>query len=273
MKSPAFQVYVNDFLGSAKVGMMSTEEIGAYWLLLFLEWQEIGFVYNEQQLSRWCRLTPSRFRKAWVALKPCFVEIDGRLYNPRLQKEREKQEAWRDKSAKGGKRSGEARSKGGSQMVQPTPQPNGNTPLQLPLQSPVTTKKKRGKASPEEPSGLDLLSQPDADRAWKKWGECFGAMDRWLFRKELLKAYQPGLPVYTSDEIVDGIQAAHDWFVEQDDKEQSFFTLGVFVRQLGSKWVRFGKMDTTSGGELTERGMWAGSKAIRENARQSRVFA
>ena len=38
MKSPAFQFYVNDFLGSAKVGMMSTEEIGAYLLLLLLDW-------------------------------------------------------------------------------------------------------------------------------------------------------------------------------------------------------------------------------------------
>lgn len=138
MKSPAFQVYVNDFLGSAKVGMMSTEEIGAYWLLLCLEWQEDGFVYNESHLSRWCRLTPARFRKAWATIGPCFVQIDGRLFSPRLQREREKQQAWREKSAKGGRRSGQARAKGGSemvgQMVEPTPQPNGNTPLPLPLQ-------------------------------------------------------------------------------------------------------------------------------------------
>lgn len=272
---------MNDFLGSAKVGMMSTEEIGAYWLLLFLEWQEVGFVYNEHQLARWCRLTPARFRKAWATISPCFVESDGRLVSPRLEKERAKQQEWRDKSSKGGQTSARARwgeegkggGKGGYEMVvtkpQPTPQPNGNTPLLLPLPSP---KKKRGTASPGGPAGLELLPQADCDTLWRKWGEYFGAYDRWLFRKDLLKAFQPGMPVFAVSEILNAMEAAQEWWIEQDDREQGFFTFPKFVQQLSGRWVRFGRMDRTEGGVMTERGAWAGSKVIRESSRSQRAL-
>lgn len=183
-ESPAFQIYPNDFLGSAKVGMMSTEEIGAYWLLLLLDWQEGGFVFEERSLSRWCKLTLARFRKAWEAIRPCFVERDGRLFNPRLEKEREKQAEWRRKSSEGGKKSAETRwgqpskggGKGGYEMVVTNgvtnEQPIGNTPLPLP--SPVTAEttttqngtekappEKRIPAVPKPKSGHRLTPTPE----------------------------------------------------------------------------------------------------------------
>lgn len=136
-KSPAFQMYVNDFLGSAKVGMMSTEEIGAYLLLLFLDFQEKGFVYDSRRLAKWCRLPRRRFEKAWDAIKPCFVEREGRMYNPRLELERVKQAEWREKSSKGGLASAESRGKGGSTLVEPNRQPPANTPSPSP--SPTNT--------------------------------------------------------------------------------------------------------------------------------------
>ena len=51
-KSPAFQFYPDDFLGSGKVGTMTTDEVGAYTLLLCLEWNETGFVFDEEELRR-----------------------------------------------------------------------------------------------------------------------------------------------------------------------------------------------------------------------------
>jgi uncharacterized protein YdaU (DUF1376 family) len=129
-KSPAFQFYPDDFLGSGKVGTMTTDEVGAYTLLLCLEWNETGFVYDEEELARWCRLSRAKFRKAWTRVSRCFVERDGRLFNPRLDAEREKQAIWREKSRKGGLTSGQHRSKpnvnGGSTVVQPPLEPNGN---------------------------------------------------------------------------------------------------------------------------------------------------
>jgi uncharacterized protein YdaU (DUF1376 family) len=126
VKSPAFQFYPDDFLGSGKVGTMTTEEVGAYALLLCLEWNETGFVYDEEELSRWCRMSRLRFRKAWARVSRCFVPRDGRLFNPRLDAEREKQAVWREKSRKGGITSGQHRAKGGSTVVQPPLEPNAN---------------------------------------------------------------------------------------------------------------------------------------------------
>jgi len=139
-KSPAFQFYPDEFIGSGKVGTMTVEEIGAYTLLLCLEWSETGFVYDEEELSRWCRLSPARFRKAWVRISRCFVERDGRLYNPRLDAEREKQRVWREKSAKGGRTSAEHRRKGGSTVVEPDRVPKGNTLDSVSVSNSVTTK-------------------------------------------------------------------------------------------------------------------------------------
>lgn len=119
----------------------------------------------------------------------------------------------------------------------------------------------------------EVLPKADCDRAFRKWGECFGAYDYGRFRKELLVAYQPGLPIFTGEELENAIQAAQEWWIEQDDREQGFFTFDKFVKQLAGKWVPFGKMPLTKSGEITERGSWAGSKAIRESARQARAFA
>jgi uncharacterized protein YdaU (DUF1376 family) len=139
MKSPAFQMYVNDFLGSAKVGMMGAEEIGIYLLLLFLDFQEKGFVYDSRLLAKWCRVPRRRFEKAWVIVGQCFVEREGRMFNPRLELERVKQAEWREKSSKGGLASAETRGKGGSGLVEPSGQPKGNTPSPTPSPTPVTT--------------------------------------------------------------------------------------------------------------------------------------
>ncbi|MDB4875727.1 MAG: hypothetical protein JWM41_2173 [Gemmatimonadetes bacterium] len=134
-KSPAFQFYPDEFVGSGKVGTMTSEEVGVYVLLLCLEWNEVGFVFDEEELARWTRTTQPKFRAAWKRVSRCFVERDGKQYNPRLDAERAKQADWREKSRQGGVASAQARlnggSKGGSTTVgtidQPQGQPNVNT--------------------------------------------------------------------------------------------------------------------------------------------------
>lgn len=146
VKSPAFQFYPDDFLGSGKVGTMTTEEVGAYVLLVCLEWNETGFVFDEEELSRWCRMPRARFRAAWRRVSRSFVERDGRMYNPRLDVERAKQAEWREKSRKGGLTSAQSRAKGGSTVVQPpyepTAQPNADQSPTLQSPTPVSTTKK-----------------------------------------------------------------------------------------------------------------------------------
>jgi uncharacterized protein YdaU (DUF1376 family) len=95
--SPAFQFYPDDFLGSSKVAVMTPTEIGVYVLLLCMDWNGHGITYNPKLLARYCRVTEAEFVEAWEVVGQCFEELDGKLYNPRLIREREKQAAFRAK--------------------------------------------------------------------------------------------------------------------------------------------------------------------------------
>jgi uncharacterized protein YdaU (DUF1376 family) len=120
---------------------MEPDQTHVYVWLLCLDWERIGFVYDRKDLARWCRLTPRRFDKAWAVVQRCFTEREGRLFNPRLDKEREKQAEWRRKSAEGGRHGAATRwgdkggDKGGQRVVKPPRSPNDDSSV-FSLQSP-----------------------------------------------------------------------------------------------------------------------------------------
>lgn len=140
-KSPAFQFYPDDFMGSGKVAVMTAHEIGIYVLLLCYDWNEGGVEYNAEDLARFCRVTEAEFVTAWEKrIKRCFVERDGRFWNPRLERERDKQAKFRAKQVAAGLASAAARSNQRSTTVEPT----FNSPIPSP--APATTGwRKRGK--------------------------------------------------------------------------------------------------------------------------------
>lgn len=119
--SPAFQFYPNDFY----VAMASLEavDVGRVALLYCLEWEGQGFVYEPRALARWCRCTPSAMVTTWGRVQHLFIERDGRWIAPHLETERARIRAWRDKSAKGGKRSAFAKQR--ARVVEP-PFSNGD---------------------------------------------------------------------------------------------------------------------------------------------------
>lgn len=153
MKSPAFQFYPDDFLGSPTVARMSHAEIGVYMMLLCLDWNGDGLPEDIPTLARMVKIPAKQFARMWETLGACFPVRDGRRYNPRLEKERAKQEEWRAKSSAGGKKGAAARwhtdtdtvgtdkggHKGGHKMVITTASPNDDTPVSS-LQSPSNTK-------------------------------------------------------------------------------------------------------------------------------------
>ncbi len=99
-KSPAFQFYASDFLSDIKVQQMSMEEEGCYIHLMAICWREINLPSDSRVLQRCCKgAVPSDL------VLSCFCEQDGVLIHPRLEAERKKQQEWREKSAKGGRRS------------------------------------------------------------------------------------------------------------------------------------------------------------------------
>lgn len=99
---PAFQFYPRDFLLSPHVRRMSLAERGAYITLLCLSWIDDGVNPDSIQFELGIRATSARKILAGV-LGECFEKDEtGRLRNPRLEAERQKQKEFREKQATNG---------------------------------------------------------------------------------------------------------------------------------------------------------------------------
>lgn len=77
-------MYANDFLASSKVALMSTEEIGAYILLLCHAWQDpqCSIPADDDGIRKLGRIAGDISN-----IRACFVAKRGRLVNERLMKE------------------------------------------------------------------------------------------------------------------------------------------------------------------------------------------
>lgn len=92
-ETPAFLFYPDDFSCDGKVEAMTTEEVGAYILLLCKAWREspAGSIPNDDAvLARWTRLAPDR----WAECKPKVLAAfslgtDSRWHQSRMRKEYE----------------------------------------------------------------------------------------------------------------------------------------------------------------------------------------
>lgn len=131
-RPPAFQFYVDNFVeGTCD---MTDAEVGFYVRLLCAQWSRGGLPNDDDELMRFSRgCTTVQLQRIKTKFQ---VGEDGKLRNRRLEAERQKQIAWREKSAEGGKKSATTR-KGGSRVVarvvkprhQPNGQPKGNIPV------------------------------------------------------------------------------------------------------------------------------------------------
>lgn len=105
--SPAYQHYASNFLSDDKVCRMSYTEIGIYQVLLDHSWLARGLPNKTSEIAKMLKLPLARFEKLWAgALSECFVERKGRLVNPRLELEREKQEEYRRRQSDNGSKGG-----------------------------------------------------------------------------------------------------------------------------------------------------------------------
>lgn len=118
-KSPAFQFYPADFLSDVNVVAMSLQERGAYITLLCFCWIQGSLPQDVGRLARLCGVPFPQFRKLWPALEPCFrpAELTDRLRHPRLDREREKQSAYRLQQSERGKLGGRPRKAVGKPTV------------------------------------------------------------------------------------------------------------------------------------------------------------
>jgi uncharacterized protein YdaU (DUF1376 family) len=86
-----FHFYPNDFVSDRNVEAMTTEEVGAYILLLCKAWREkpVGTVPNDDRiLARWARVSDAKWEKIKPAVMAAFRAKNGeRFTQKRLQKE------------------------------------------------------------------------------------------------------------------------------------------------------------------------------------------
>lgn len=111
-KAPAFMFYASDFLSDENVAVMSNEELGCYIKLICYAWREGSIPADPMKIARLCGERPDHMEMLWLQIEPCFrdhPEIPGRLVQPRLEKERERQAANRESRSKTGKMGAEAR--------------------------------------------------------------------------------------------------------------------------------------------------------------------
>lgn len=120
--SPAFQFYPKDWLTDSRVVSMTTLQRGIYIQLLCYCWLDGWLPMDPKKLSLLSGaqgMTEQEFLEHWEAIEPCFeVATDGKGFtHPRLEKERVKQQQWRDKCSKGGKISASRRQLTGNTAV------------------------------------------------------------------------------------------------------------------------------------------------------------
>jgi uncharacterized protein YdaU (DUF1376 family) len=109
-KRPSFQFYPKDWLTDEKVKLMSLSQRGLYITLLCHAWLHGSLPGTETELSRIVSVRKDAFRRLWKGtLQSCFISSAvGRLQNPRLDREREKQALFSGLRAEAGRRGGQA---------------------------------------------------------------------------------------------------------------------------------------------------------------------
>ncbi|MEJ7737436.1 MAG: DUF1376 domain-containing protein [Chitinophagaceae bacterium] len=107
MKSPAFQFYPGDWLGSTKISLMTPEQEGAYIRLLCHMWgqDDCSLPKDDTMLSKLSRLEEKWNENKEIILK-CFSEKNGKIFNKRLSDEKKKQNKFRQKQASNGSKGG-----------------------------------------------------------------------------------------------------------------------------------------------------------------------
>lgn len=148
-RSPAFQFYADDFLAGTLD--LSQEEVGAYIRLLCHQWNRGSIPVETEKQQRLAGGSVS------VDVLAKFRLVDGLgLVNERLETERAKQAAYRQKQSEKGLASAEARKKQprfnhGSTTVGTAVQPSGQPEGQPEGNSPVSSLQSSNSFTPDKP--------------------------------------------------------------------------------------------------------------------------
>lgn len=222
-KSPAFQMYVNDWLSSPKIMLMTPAQEGAYLRLLLIAWNDpdCSIPDDDKQLAVLTRMGEEWLKGGSTLVRECFNQHPtkpGRLVNLRLLQEREKQRVWREKSQQGGIKSGQLRqekalaarakrAKGGSRVVEP----KGNS----------------SSSSSSSSSIKDMSS--DIFNHWKTVHNHPKAILGAELRKKIADRIAEGFSPEDLKLAIEGCKASA-WHQGDNDRKKKFDGLGLILR-------------------------------------------
>lgn len=163
---PAFQFYPGDFLCSEKVALMDLAERGAYITLLCHAWREGSIPSDIRGLARILHIAECEMATLWASHNQCWQDRgDGRLVNPRLERERQLQVLRREKAAENGangalKRWGGHSDPNGVAIATPiaidsTPSPSPSPKKDIPGSPPAAARVEPKKNGPWKPRHED----------------------------------------------------------------------------------------------------------------------
>jgi uncharacterized protein YdaU (DUF1376 family) len=166
LKRPAFQLYVNDWLSSTAIALMSAAEEGAYIHLLCHEWTEddCGLPDDDAQLAVLSRLGRD-WKKSSACLRKQFMARDGRLYNKKLLAVRDAADAWREKQRESGKRGAQKRWGGDGEPMAPPPEKNGEPMAPPPEKNGEPIARARDSSSSASASASTTARKPPSSTA------------------------------------------------------------------------------------------------------------
>ena len=164
-KAPAFQFYASDFRADAKVSAMTFEEVGVYILLLTFCWTEGAIPSDPKALARLLKTDVRTIERVWPALAPCFTNQGENYIQERMERERAKLAAYRQRAATKGTKGATARWQkhgAGNATEMPVPSDTDATGIAQAKPSDGSSSSSSSSDNPQPPVGAVVPDMPDS---------------------------------------------------------------------------------------------------------------
>jgi uncharacterized protein YdaU (DUF1376 family) len=170
-KPPAFQFYPKDYETDEHVKMMSLEQEGAFLRLLCHQWLTGSIPADRPAQAKLCRVPAGKMARLWPGVAPCFADAgEGRLMNPRMERQREAQARYSAERSQAGRRGAEKRH--GSAIAQPSPSHSSATAKPKPPSATASaTANGNGLAPAAQPPGEPWSREASDDWIAAKGGQ------------------------------------------------------------------------------------------------------
>lgn len=236
-RPPAYQWYPAEAHADRRYRVMSLEERGAYRELLDMQWLDGPLPLDHEELAALLGVDLERFEQLWKRVGRCFEETEDGYINPRMERELERLDCFRDKCAEAG-RKGAARKKTKGRarvpLADPSPTLQGSGKGQASTSASAAAATTAAAAAAESPPRASApareeappgearqtrppdpahdprtwsFDSPPKDGAWADWLEYQGQLERPPTEKTLSKHWHR-LLAWTDAEAVAVVEAA-----------------------------------------------------------------